>query len=194
MALQRRKHSGIIQPKAAESTRNAWMRHTAFLAVIAVITVMGVSAIKGAGAASDAAKQTAPASATAELDPASKNDLVILISDITPTATFYPVEIDGTKLEVIAVKAPDLTIRTAFNTCQVCYSSGRGYYKQEGSNLVCQNCGNRFGMDQVEVLSGGCNPVPIFSENKTVDATTITIAGDYLAEAKVIFSNWKKDY
>ncbi len=67
-------------------------------------------------------------------------DLIIQISDISKKATFYPVEVDGTKLEVIAVEAPDGSIRTAFNTCQVCYDSGKGYYKQEGDVLVCQNC------------------------------------------------------
>lgn len=121
-------------------------------------------------------------------------DLVIPISDISETATFYPVEIDGTTLEVIAVKAPDSSIRTAFNTCQVCYDSGRGYYKQDGNVLVCQNCGNRFKMDQVETQSGGCNPVPIFPENKTVTDESITIPYDYLKEAKEIFANWKTEY
>ena len=62
----------------------------------------------------------------------------------------------------------------AFNTCQVCYDSGRGYYVQEGDVLVCQNCGNRFSAEQVELIKGGCNPVPIDSENKTDDGTTIT--------------------
>ncbi len=119
------------------------------------------------------------------------NDIVISVNDITETATFYPAEINGTKLEVLAVKAPDGSIRTAFNTCQVCYSSGRGYYEQEGDALVCQNCGNRFGMDDVEVTKGGCNPVPITSDYKTVEGDTITISKDYLAEATAIFSNWK---
>jgi uncharacterized membrane protein len=120
-------------------------------------------------------------------------DIVIPITDVSEKAMFYPAEIDGTKLEVIAVKAPDGTIRTAFNTCQVCYSSGYGYYKQEGDVLVCQNCGNRFSMNKVEVKSGGCNPVPIFDENKTVDETNITIPLDFLKKATAIFTNWKTD-
>jgi uncharacterized membrane protein len=119
------------------------------------------------------------------------SDIVINTKDITEKASFYPANINGTDLEVIAVKAPDGTIRTAFNTCQVCYSSGKGYYKQEGDQLVCQNCGNRFTMDQVSVTRGGCNPVPITDEYKTVENDTITIAKDYLAEATVIFANWK---
>jgi uncharacterized membrane protein len=119
-------------------------------------------------------------------------DLVIPVSEITENAVFYPVDIGGTRLEVLAVKAPDGTIRTAFNTCQVCYASGRGYYKQQGTVLVCQNCGNRFRMSQVGLRSGGCNPVPIPAANKTVTDTGITISKNFLTEAKVIFTRWRR--
>lgn len=119
-------------------------------------------------------------------------DLVIQIAEVTENAVFYPVDIGGTRLEVLAVKAPDGTIRTAFNTCQVCYGSGRGFYKQEGTTLVCQNCGNRFRMSQVEMRSGGCNPVPIFPANKTVTETAITISKEFLSEAKRIFARWRR--
>lgn len=118
--------------------------------------------------------------------------LVIPISEISETAGFYPVNVDGTKMEVLAVKAPDGTIRTAFNTCQVCYDSGRGYYKQDGDVLVCQNCGNRFAMSQVEVTKGGCNPWPVFDTDKTVTTDSITITYDFLKESKQIFANWKR--
>jgi uncharacterized membrane protein len=119
-------------------------------------------------------------------------DLVIPIAEVGEAAVFYPVDIEGTRLEVIAVRAPDGTVRTAFNTCQICYGSGRGYYKQQGNLLVCQNCGNRFRMSQVEVRSGGCNPVPIFPANKTVDDKNIIIKKEFLIRAKGIFANWKR--
>jgi uncharacterized membrane protein len=119
-------------------------------------------------------------------------DLVISIAEITENAVFYPVDIDGARLEVLAVKAPDGTIRTAFNTCQVCYGSGRGFYKQQGNLLICQNCGNRFRMSQVEKQSGGCNPVPIFAGNKTVNDSTITISKEFLIQAKGIFARWRR--
>jgi uncharacterized membrane protein len=153
-------------------------------AAVAVILVATLIAVRGGmgGALNDSAALVKDA------------DLVIPIGEISTTARFYPVEITETLLEVIAVEAPDGTIRTAFNTCQVCYDSGRGYYKQEGDVLVCQNCGNRFRMDQVEVQSGGCNPVPIFSQNKTVSDESITISKEFLTEAKGIFSNWKTAY
>lgn len=118
-------------------------------------------------------------------------DIVIPVSEVNETAKFYPAEINGTQLEALAVKAPDGSIRTAFNTCQVCYSSGRGYYEQDGDVLVCQNCGNRFSMDEVEITRGGCNPVPITDENKTVSDDTITLTKDFLEQATAIFKDWK---
>lgn len=124
----------------------------------------------------------------------SGESLVIPTADITTDASFFPVEVDGTRMEIIAVKDSEGNIRTAFNTCQICYDSGRGYYVQSGNYLVCQNCGNRFSMDQVEIESGGCNPWPIFAENKTVTADEISISYDFLVEAQGIFANWKGKY
>lgn len=128
-------------------------------------------------------------------DETSKTDdaaIRILKSEVTSTAKFYPYKLGGTKMEVVAVKATDGTIRTAFNTCQVCYSSGRGYYVQSGEYLVCQNCGNRFHVNQVEKIKGGCNPIPIMEEDKQVTGDYIVIPEDYLASSKDYFSNWKK--
>lgn len=120
--------------------------------------------------------------------------LVIPTADITTDASFFPVSVDETQMEVIAVKDSKGNIRTAFNTCQVCYGSSRGYYVQSGSYLVCQNCGNRFSMDQVGIEAGGCNPWPIFDENRTSGDDEISISYDYLAEARNIFANWKGAY
>jgi len=46
-------------------------------------------------------------------------------------------------------------------------------------------------MDQIEVVKGGCNPVPIFDEQKVVNGDTITITKEFLQEAEIICSNWK---
>ena len=118
--------------------------------------------------------------------------LVIPISDLSEKATFYPVEVDGTEMEVIAGKDSQGKIRTAFNTCQVCYDSGNGYYRQLGEELVCQNCGNSFTMDVVGETGGGCNPVPILEENRTVTDSEIQISYEFLKESSDIFANWKR--
>lgn len=121
-------------------------------------------------------------------------DLVIPLDKVTDNVTFYTVDVDGTEMEVMAVRDSSGNIRTAFNTCQVCYSSGRGYYKQEGRDLVCQNCGNSFTTDQVGVESGGCNPVPIMDNDRKIDDTSITISYDFLKNYKEIFAQWKTGF
>jgi uncharacterized membrane protein len=119
-------------------------------------------------------------------------DLVISKAEVTETAKFYPLKVGKTDMEILAVKASDGSVRTAFNTCQVCNGSPRAYYKQEGDVLVCQNCGNRFKMDMVEQQRGGCNPVPIMQDEKTDDGTNITISKDLIEKNKDLFtSNWK---
>ena len=74
-------------------------------------------------------------------------NVIIDKNEVGTNAVFYPYEVEGIELEVMAVKASDGTVRTAFNTCQICYASGRGYYKQQGEALICQNCGNAFTAD-----------------------------------------------
>lgn len=118
-------------------------------------------------------------------------DLTINISELSAAPKFFSAEANGTQMEIVALVASDGTVRTAFNTCQVCYSSGRGYYEAEGDELVCQNCGNRFTGDAVGVESGGCNPVPITEKNRILQDGVITIPGALLSEASAIFEKWK---
>lgn len=117
--------------------------------------------------------------------------LGIPIADVKETASFYPVEVDGVRMEVIAVKASDGSIRTSFNTCQSCFASGNGFYKTDGKILICQNCGFRFTPDQVEVRSGGCNPFPIFASNKRIIDGEIQIPYNFLREHSEVFSAWR---
>lgn len=117
--------------------------------------------------------------------------LVIPTAEITETAIFYPITVDGTSMEVFVIKASDGIIRTAFNTCQMCYTSGKGFYIQEGKYLVCQNCGSRFTADDVEVVTGGCNPLPILVADKTVTSDSISISYDVLKEHCDYFKYWK---
>ena len=115
------------------------------------------------------------------------DEVVINKSEITSVAQFYPVLVDDVEMEVMAVRASDGTVRTSLNACVVCGSSGRGYYVQEGDEFVCQNCGNRYKIDQIETERGGCNPAPIMSGEKIEDDETIIIPKETLIENKDIY-------
>lgn len=117
-------------------------------------------------------------------------DVVIQTADITESATFYNVDADGVSMGVFAVKASDGTIRTAFNTCQVCNGSPYAFFTQDGDTFQCQNCGNIYGVDMIEKERGGCNPVPITSDEKTVTDTEIIIPAKLIEENAGKFNNW----
>jgi hypothetical protein len=131
-----------------------------------------------------------PAFAGGTITPA--GELRIPKKEVGPKARFYGYQLGNVQMEVLALRAPDGTIRTAFNTCQVCYDSGRGWYTQAGDFLVCNNCGNRFLARQVELIKGGCNPVPITRELKREDAEFIYIPQGIFEQAKPLFLKWKR--
>lgn len=119
--------------------------------------------------------------------------LVIPTSELSETAKFYYITVENTRMGVVAVKTSDGKIRTAFNTCQVCNGAPKAYFEQSEDTLQCQNCGNQFPMNRVEVEAGGCNPIPIFEKDKTVTDESITISYETLKENKNLFpSNWRK--
>ena len=87
----------------------------------------------------------------------------------------------------------DGTVRTAFNTCQVCNGSRKAYFVEQGDKVVCQNCGNAFGREDVGVLSGGCNPYPIFAEDREDSEEAVRISYDFLSGAESLFTRWKEN-
>ena len=157
----------------------SFMKKAAFLSMIALPFVFSPAGARAFAAESPPGQGT-------------QWGITILKKDITSTAKFYPYTVKGKPMEIFAVKASDGTIRTALNTCQVCYSSGRGYYKQEGRAFVCQNCGNRFSLDQIEKIKGGCNPVPILGSDKTDLGGSIGVSKAYLESVAPYFARWKR--
>jgi uncharacterized membrane protein len=62
-------------------------------------------------------------------------------------------------------------IRAAFDACDVCWPSGKGYF-QDGDHMVCRNCGRRFVSVKVNEVKGGCNPAPL---NRKVEGKDLVI-------------------
>ncbi|MEW6220262.1 MAG: DUF2318 domain-containing protein [Thermodesulfobacteriota bacterium] len=67
---------------------------------------------------------------------------------------------DGTRVIFFAVKDAQGRIRTAVDACDVCYKAGKGFV-QDGSFMVCENCGQRFAISRIGEVKGGCNPAPL---------------------------------
>lgn len=67
---------------------------------------------------------------------------------------------DGTVVTFFTLRSPDNIIRAAIDSCDVCYKSGKGYF-QQGDFMVCENCGQKFASNRINVIKGGCNPAPL---------------------------------
>lgn len=119
--------------------------------------------------------------------------LEIPVSELSETIRIYPVTVDGLSMEILAAKDADGSLRTAFNTCQVCNGSRKAYFVAQGDHVVCQNCGNSFARTDVGVLSGGCNPYPIFADSRDDTADTVRLSYDFLSGSSSLFARWKEN-
>jgi uncharacterized membrane protein len=100
------------------------------------------------------------------------NAIKIPLAGIDGNAQFFDYE--GIKFFV--VRAKDGSVKTAFDACDVCYKSKKGY-RQEGDDMVCNNCGNHYrisGLGTANLKGGGCWPGYLEA----------SIDGDYMVIAK----------
>lgn len=78
-------------------------------------------------------------------------------------ARFYRYAAGGSDIGFFLVQSRDGVIHAAFDSCDVCYKSRKGY-RQEGDFMVCNNCNQQFRTDLVNEVQGGCNPAPLRRE------------------------------
>lgn len=92
---------------------------------------------------------------------ASPSDFIsIPIDSLSSQAKWFEYDASGTTVRFFAVKTDDGVVKTAFDACDVCGSSKKGY-RQEGNVMVCNNCGNRYpisGIGTQNKTPGGCWP------------------------------------
>jgi len=75
-------------------------------------------------------------------------------------AQFFRYESRRGPITFFVVRSQDGVIRAAFDACDVCYKEKKGY-RQEGDAMICNNCGQSFPSNMVNIVKGGCNPSPL---------------------------------
>ena len=96
---------------------------------------------------------------------------------------FLESDLEGKRVYFFAMKSSDGVYRAAYDACDVCFRSNRGY-RQEGDLMVCNNCGQAFPSVKVNEMKGGCNPAPL---NRMVDGDSLLIRKVDLAAGKGYF-------
>ncbi len=90
----------------------------------------------------------------------------ILVSDISSQVQHYSYNVNGKEVNYFVVKGSDGEIRTAFDACDIC--GGSKGYRQEGNDMVCNNCERAFNIDSIGTanMGGGCWPSYLTHEIK----------------------------
>ena len=137
-----------------------------------------------------AAPEAPTSDAAAEAEEAAAADgLTIQLSDLSDEPLFVNWEQDGQAMQLLALKGDGGSVQLAYNTCQSCAGSPYAYFEYANGILTCQTCGNRFGLDSVGRVAGGCNPKPVSDCSVEVDAVVIPTAE--LASVAPAFKTWK---
>ena len=107
-------------------------------------------------------KEAGPVAATAAGAQKSATEFVYNASDFADgKARYYAYKTpQGINVRYFLLKSSDGVIRAAFDSCDTCWSAGKGY-RQEGNFMVCNNCGLRFASVKINEVKGGCNPAPL---------------------------------
>ena len=156
------------------------------LFAIALLTLVFALTLSACGSKKDAAS---PAEAEAE-EEVTVNGLSIQLKDLTEEPAFVDWEQDGIAMQLIALVNGDGEAQLAYNTCQSCAGSPYAYFEYANGLLTCQNCGNRFGLDSVGIIAGGCNPKPLGAYS--VEGDVIVVPEEELAAVAPEFETWKK--
>ena len=97
-------------------------------------------------------------------------------------AHYYKISESGKDIQFFVVKGTDGSIKTAFDTCDVCYKDKKGY-EQQGDAMLCKNCNKKFAIAKMGPNStGGCNPS--FLPHREVGGNVVVSVDDLKAGAK----------
>jgi uncharacterized membrane protein len=143
-------------------------------ASIAVIAIMSVGIMMSmAGNPEGDIQDPEPSSPS---DVISQTEVNIPLSEIGSDAKFYSYDSNGVDIRYFAVEGTDGDVHVAFDACDVCYDTKKGY-RQQNDVMQCNNCGRSFSINSIgtDNTAGGCWPsyLPI---NKDDDSVRIDIS------------------
>ena len=120
--------------------------------------------------------------------------LNILIEDVHEGLNYFHAYVDDIYMEILVVMDADGNIRTAYNTCERCYILGHGYFiLDDEDEIFCYQCKMPVSIDDIGIGTGGCFPIPILDEEKTITETLIQVPYETLSANTQWFLNWKID-
>lgn len=174
--LQKRQHF------SERPTRKRRLRANVVLAMMGAVLVATLVylASAGAGRAGAGTQVTAVAG-----NGARSAQIRIPLSEVSSgQAKFYEYTAPNQRpVRFFVIKSSDGVYRAAADACVVCYREKRGY-RQQGDDMVCNNCRKHFPSAYVNEVTGGCNPDGI---PRTIEGDKLLIAASDLEARAELF-------
>lgn len=155
MSHSRNKHRAQKKAQFAEPARRQNRIPVLVGLLVVVVITIGYVIARDQGTGSTYAGIASPVTA-------SGTDVQIPIADLSDgKAKFFEyAAANGRRSRFFVMRSSDGVYRAALDACDVCYAGKKGYF-QSGDDMVCKKCGQRFPSALVNVVRGGCNPVPV---------------------------------
>ena len=145
----------------AEGAEGQSKKNTVKILALVAVLLLGVAAYfaaGGGGGAGGAASAVSTGGGGGALKAEGK-DVSIPVSELGAKARFYDYKTaSGKTVRFFAMRSSDGVYRAALDACDVCFAGKQGY-SQDGDDMVCNKCGNRFHSAQINEVRGGCNPI-----------------------------------
>jgi len=93
----------------------------------------------------------------------------------------YQYQDEETTIRYFIIQSSEGTIHAAFDACDVCWRAGKGY-TQKNDSMVCHTCGRTFPIQQINQVTGGCNPAPL--QHTVADGAVVVRIEDILQGKK----------
>lgn len=161
----------------------------AILLLGGLVLAAGIAKVSGAGWFGDMFRKTPAETARAAgvVETAAEVKIPLKALD-SGKAVFLKADVEGKEIYYFALKSSDGVYRAAYDTCDVCFRSNRGY-RQEGDLMVCNNCGQTFPSAKVNEIKGGCNPAPlsrsVWGEYLVIKKSDIAAGGNYFLRRRL---------
>ena len=117
------------------------------------IGIIGLVALLIAGCSQNNAAGGVVADTAGAITESSGDYISIPISELSSTIKFYNFNDNGVVINYFAVLGSDGKPRTAFDACDVC--GGYKGYRQQGTDISCNNCGKVFSIDGLGTKNKG---------------------------------------
>ena len=98
-------------------------------------------------------------------------------------AHFFSLGTGERAVRFFALRKSDGSIGVALDACNACYRAKRGY-RQDKDMVICNNCGMAFRPEDIGIVTGGCNPIPLVH---TVTGDAVVVKAEELEQGRKYF-------